>query len=191
MPSTIRTFVAVETSEAVRRRAVELVRTLAAAGADVKWVEPYNLHLTLKFLDEVAEPDMPGVCRAVQEAAAAVPPFDIEVRGAGAFPSPGRPRTLWLGAAGGAEAMIALQAAIDKALRKLGFPKETRRFEPHLTIGRVRGGGPTVVQLGRLLREQAEFDAGQFRVIETVVFASHLSPAGSTYEALSRAALDG
>jgi 2'-5' RNA ligase len=187
----IRTFVAVESSEAVRRRAVELIRTLDAAGADVKWVEPQNMHLTLKFLGDVPEPDVPGVCQAVQEAVAGVRPFDMQVHSAGAFPSAGRPRAVWLGAAGGAEAMIALQAAVDKALRKLGFPKEHRRFEPHLTIGRVRGGGPAVAELGRLLRPLSDFDAGQFRVAETVVFASHLTPKGATYETLGRAALGG
>jgi 2'-5' RNA ligase len=187
----IRTFIAVETSEAVRRRAVELIRALDVAGADVKWVEPQNMHLTLKFLGDVAEADVPGVCQAVQEAVAGVQPFDMAVRGAGAFPSAGRPRTLWLGAAAGAEAMIALQAAVEKPLRALGFPKEHRRFEPHLTIGRVRGGGPTVAELGRLVRQFSDFDAGPFRVVETVVFASHLSPKGATYEALGRAPLGG
>jgi 2'-5' RNA ligase len=187
----LRTFIAVETSEAVRDRVVDLIRALQAARADVKWVERQNLHLTLKFLGDVTDPDLPRVCEAAQQAAAGLPPFDLQIRAAGAFPHPGRPRTLWLGAGEGADATAALAAQIEKALAKLGFPKEGRRFETHLTIGRVRGGGPALAELGRLLREQAAFDAGRFRVAEVVVFASHLSPKGPTYEPLARAALAG
>ncbi|MGA2066449.1 MAG: RNA 2',3'-cyclic phosphodiesterase [Thermoguttaceae bacterium] len=197
MASSIRTFVAVETGEAVRRRAAELMDALRAgplgtAPADVKWVERQNLHITLKFLGDVAEPDLPGVCEAVRQAAAGLPPFDLEIRAAGAFPHPGRPRTLWLGAGDGGEAMAALAAAIEKALHKLGYPKEGRRFETHLTIGRVRGGSaPALAELGRLLRQHAAFDAGRFHVAEVVTFASHLGPKGPTYDALSRAPLGG
>ena len=87
--------------------------------------------------------------------------------------------------------MAALAAALEKALAKLGFPKEARRFEPHLTIGRVRGGGPALAELGRLLRQHAAFEAGRFHVAEVVVFASHLSPKGPTYAPLARAPLGG
>lgn len=185
----MRTFVAVEIAESVRRRAAELVELLRAARADVKWVEPHNMHLTLKFLDEVPLEAIAGVSEAVQQAVASVEPLVFETRGAGAFPSIGRPRTIWLGAGEGEDALVALQSAVDRALRKLGFPKESRRYEPHLTLGRVRGGGPAVVELARLLRGQIEFDAGRSTIDQVVVFASHLSPQGPTYEALSRVPL--
>jgi 2'-5' RNA ligase len=85
--------------------------------------------------------------------------------------------------------MIALQERLEKPLAKLGFRKEPRRFEPHLTIGRVRNGGPAMLALGELLRQQADFEAGRTRVAELVVFSSQLGPQGPTYEALSRAPL--
>ncbi len=91
MKRTVRTFVAVEIAPAVRARAGELIQTLAAAGADVKWVDPPNLHLTLQFLGEVAVAEIPQVCEAVGRGTAAVAPFELEIRGAGAFPHPGRP----------------------------------------------------------------------------------------------------
>jgi RNA 2',3'-cyclic 3'-phosphodiesterase len=189
MKDTFRTFVAVETGDAVRKRAVELIKSLGAAGADVKWVERHNLHMTLKFLDEVPSREIARVCEAVAQAAGQQQPFELEIRGAGAFPSAGRPRTVWLGAGEGQELMIALQGRIDAALKQLGFRKEPRRFEPHLTIGRVRGGGPSVAALGQLLGQQAEFDAGRFLVSEVVVFSSELTREGPIYEALGRAEL--
>ncbi|MGA2031710.1 MAG: RNA 2',3'-cyclic phosphodiesterase [Thermoguttaceae bacterium] len=189
MKNNLRTFVAVEMSEAVRDRAEELIGLLRASAVDVKWVARQNMHLTLKFLDEVPLREIPAVCQAVVAAVADSKAFDFEVRSAGAFPNIRRPRTLWLGGGRGREQMIALQERLEKPLAKLGFRKEPRRFEPHLTIGRVRNGGPAMLALGELLRQQADFEAGRTRVAELVVFSSQLGPQGPTYEALSRAPL--
>ena len=189
MKRTIRTFLAVEIAAAARARTVELIRALGAAGADVKWVGAQNLHFTMKFLDEVPLTEIPQICAVVGRAAATVEPFELEVRGAGAFPSAARPKTVWLGAGRGQEQMIALHAALEKPLQKLGFRKEHRRFTPHLTLGRVRSSGPAVAALGELLRQQADFLAGACHAGEVVVFSSQLTSEGPVYEALSRARL--
>jgi 2'-5' RNA ligase len=189
MKSTLRTFIAVELDEAVRARAGELIGALRASPADVKWVDTHNLHLTLKFLDEVPLTEIPAVCAAVAAAAAKVEPFEMEVRGAGAFPNAGRPRTIWLGAREGVEPMAALHKHLEDALAKLGFRKEHRRFQTHLTIGRVRHSGPALAQLGDLLWQYADFDAGRISVDELVVFSSELDRTGPIYEALGRAPL--
>lgn len=191
MKPTIRTFVAVEINAAVRGRAAELIEQLRAASADVKWVEVQNLHLTLKFLGEVASRETARVCEAVQRGAAELEPFKLEVRGAGAFPNARRPRTIWLGSGSGEQEMVALHGAIEKPLKKLGYRPEHRRFHPHLTIGRVRRGGPGVAELGQLVQQQADFFAGRITVSELVVFSSQLDRTGPTYEALSRAKLGG
>jgi 2'-5' RNA ligase len=189
MRDTVRTFIAVETSAAVRQKAAELIKLLAAAGAKVSWVKPENLHLTLKFLDEVRWNAIADVTAAVQRAAQSVGPFELEIRGAGAFPSPGRPRTLWLGTAEGSEPLAALHAALETALKPLGFPKEHRRFAAHLTLGRVREAGPGAGELAALIKQHADFSAGQFTVRELVVFSSELTPQGPIYEAIGRGPL--
>lgn len=191
MSRAIRTFVAVETSEVVRRRAGELAALLRAAGAEVKWVEPHNLHFTLVFLGDVAEGRVPDVCRAVEQCAAAGAPFALEVRGAGAFPNSARPRTIWLGVGQGAPEMVALHDRIERALEPLGFRPEGRMFEPHLTIGRVKRPTPALERLAPLLETRADFEAGQIRVDEVVVFASQLRPSGPIYQPLARAAFKG
>ncbi len=191
MKDTVRTFVAVETSGAVRQKAAELIDILSATGAKVSWTKPHNLHLTLKFLDEVRWNDIADVTRAVEQAAQSIEPFEQEIRGAGAFPSASRPRTLWLGTAAGSESLAALHAALEKALKPIGFPKEHRRFAAHLTLGRVRDAGPGAYELGPLIKQHADFPAGRFTVEELVIFSSELTPQGPIYEAMGRAELRG
>src|SRR5687768_465516 len=112
MPQTLRTFVAVEIGSETRARAGQLISRLRSAAVNVKWVEPQNLHWSLQFLGEVDIREIPQVCDLVTRAVADVPAFDIEARGAGAFPDVRRPRTLWLGAAEGAAEMVHLHERI-------------------------------------------------------------------------------
>jgi len=183
-----RTFIAVAIPDDVRRRALDCIRALQPVAGDVKWVAPENVHWTLQFLGDVDDLDIPAVCDTAAAAAAEVEPFNVELRGAGAFPANNRPRTLWLGAGAGADAMIALQAAVERALKKLGFRGEHRRYVPHLTLGRIRHGRPPR-ELSEQLAALADYDAGTMLVDEVTVFASQLTPAGSEYTILSRAPL--
>ena len=189
MKKTLRTFVAVEITGPIRARAKELIASLAGTTADVKWVEPHNLHLTLKFLGDVQDTDIAQVCRAVQRGAAEVEPFELELRGAGAFPNAARPRTVWLGAGAGTPEAVTLHDRVEAALAELGYREEHRRFAVHLTIGRVRGGGPGIVELGKLIQQRADFAVGRLTVSEVTIFASTLTPAGPIYEVLGTAPL--
>ena len=191
MPQTIRTFIAVEMDPAIRRAAKGLIEKFRAAGADVGWVAPEKMHLTLKFLGDVRETDVPLVCEAVGEAVAGAAPFELDVRGAGAFPNLSRPRVIWLGSGEGEQAMAGLADRIEAVLESLGFAREARRFHAHLTLGRVRRGGPAISALARMVQEHAEVEIGRTSVEEVVVFSSQLKPTGAVYEALSRAPLGG
>jgi len=189
MKDTVRSFIAIETSQAVRQRAAELVGLLAATGAKVSWVQEHNLHLTLKFLDEVPLGSIPDISAALKRATARFESFELEVRSAGAFPTARRPRTLWLGTGEGSDALARLHAAMESALGPLGFPKEHRRFAAHLTLGRVRGPGPGIDALGPLIQQHADFSAGRILVNELILFSSQLTPQGPVYEVLASAAL--
>jgi len=191
MKKLLRVFIAVPVGDSVRARASELIGTLSGTTAKVKWVDPHQLHLTLKFLGDVPQRDVADVCRAASRGAQAIEPFDLEIRGAGAFPHAARPRTVWLGAAAGADRMIALYDSIETTLAELGFRKEHRRFQPHLTLGRVLGAGPSIAELGTLLGQHADFSAGMTVVDEAAVYASTLTPAGPIYELLGAAPLKG
>ena len=192
MPN-LRTFVAVELAAGVKARAAEAVRLLAESGADVSWAATGSMHLTLKFLGNVREEEMPDVCRVVTAAAAQVETFEFLCRGIGAFPRNEEPRTIWIGIDEGAEALCGLQATIEDALkRELGFPKEARRFLPHLTLGRVkREADPARNSLVELINQMADFKADLTAVDEAVVFSSFLRRSGPEYEAIVHAPLSG
>jgi len=191
MSHTVRTFVAVEIDADCRKAAVRLIDTLRSAGADVKWVAPENLHLTLKFLGNVSSERLAEVCAAVEQAAAGREPFGLELCGAGAFPNPARPRVVWLGTSEGTQPTIELADAVEQALEKLGFGRETRKFHPHLTLGRVRHRTPALAVLTKLLKEHAEFNAGRCEIEQVVVFSSQLTRDGPIYEPLAHAPLGG
>jgi 2'-5' RNA ligase len=184
----LRTFIAVSIPEDVRTRALAAAKQLAAVAPDVKWVEPQSLHWTLQFLGNVDQREIGEICAAVAEAALEHEPFDLEICGAGAFPSPDRPRTLWLGVGQGADQMIALQGSIERSLEPLGFRGEARRYTPHLTIGRPGRGAPPR-ELAAELIALADFQAGTMLVDEVVVYSSELTREGPLYEPLGFAPL--
>jgi 2'-5' RNA ligase len=189
MTQTIRTFVAVELDDPVRKTAERFIEKLHRTGAEVSWVAPQNLHLTLKFLGEILANDVPRVCEAVRAAVAGRAPFEVEICGAGAFPNLARPTTLWLGGGVGEKEMAELAEQVEAALEPLGYRREDRSFRVHLTIGRVRRMTAGLNELKRILEQQARFSAGVLPVKEVVVFASLLEPGGPVYEALGRAPL--
>ncbi len=162
MKDSVRAFIAVETSSAVRQRAAELIAIYAATGAKVSWVKPHNMHLTLKFLDDVPLNSVPEISAAVHQAAAECEPFELEICTAGTFPGPGRPQTLWLGTGDGSEPLGRLHAALERELKPLGFPKEQRRFAAHLTIGRVRRSEVGAAETRALIKQHAVFSTGDF-----------------------------
>ncbi len=102
---------------------------------DVRWVRAEGLHLTLVFLGETADAELPRVTRALDEVAARHPPFSLSLRGAGTFGSKKAPRVLWLGVEGDLAVGGALQADLEQAL---GAKKEHDSWSPHLTLGRSR-----------------------------------------------------
>ncbi|REJ70014.1 MAG: RNA 2',3'-cyclic phosphodiesterase [Planctomycetota bacterium] len=189
--ATLRTFIAVELPNVVRLAAVDLIERLRDTPANVKWVGAAELHWTLKFLGDVPSREIPHVCRAMRQAVEGLASFEIEVRGAGAFPAATRPRTVWLGVGEGLDAFVELHDALERSLAKLGFRSERRRFQPHITLGRVRRSPFGVDELGGLIEQEVEFEAGRMRVAEVVAFSSRLESSGPTYEVLGRAALQG
>ena len=181
----MRAFVAVEIPMTLREQIALLQENLQKTGADIQWVEPPNLHLTLKFLGESDERQLHALEEKLPPAVARTRPFSIRLEGVGAFPKIQFPRILWIGVAQGKEPLMKLAENIEKECRTLGFPSEERPFSPHLTIGRTRSSGH-LSNLSNSL-QQATFQAVQsFEVNEIILFQSVLLPEGPTHTAIKK-----
>lgn len=188
----MRCFVAVDVAAGVRAvlaRTQEALRR-AAPSADVRWTRPEGLHVTLKFLGEVPEARCAEVAAVLSGVAAAHRAVGVLARGLGGFPGAGRPRVLWAGLARGGAELAALARDVDRALAPLGFAAETRPFQGHVTLGRVRSPRG-LAALAAALARHAEEEIGAWTVSELVLYRSRLSPAGARYEALARLPLGG
>jgi 2'-5' RNA ligase len=185
----LRTFIAVEVDKTIRDRLIALQEKLARSGVDVRWVEPDNLHVTLLFLGEVVDRDLAAICKGAAEGSQRVPAFDMQVEKVGCFPNVRRPRTVWAGIGAGAAELCRLHDEIEGPLLDLGcYRREERAYTPHITLGRVKGDGPTQL-LTMALAKEADWQGGQVQVREVHVMSSELTPDGPVYTVLSRAKL--
>ena len=182
----MRTFVAIELDEPIRRAIVTAGERLRGLRLKATWSKDHAIHLTLKFLGDVPPERTPEIAEALEEAAAAVEPFSFAVKGLGAFPSARKPRVFWAGVEEESGALGTLVERIETGLSRLGFKKEGRQFHAHVTIGRVRAAPKDATPW-----LQDPFDAGVQEVDEVVLFQSELRPEGALYTPLARASLGG
>ena len=166
------------------------IERLRAEARGVGWVATENLHVTLKFLGAVEPARLERVAEALAGLAAEAAPFDLGLRGVGAFPTPTRPRVIWAGVAPGGPALAGLAARVDDALGALAFAREGRPFAAHVTLGRVRQPRRDPA-LTAALAAGVERDFGGFRVERLALMRSDLSPKGARYTALGSWPLGG
>lgn len=184
----LRLFIAIVPPLVVRERLAHLREQLRVLGADAKWVETENIHLTMRFLGEVESARASHISRALAEAASRHSAFPVRVQGSGVFPNRRRPRVVWVGLEGDLDALRALQVDIEAGLVPLGFAPEARGFSPHVTLGRLRSetGARALVERLDALRGEVY---GQFTVDRVVLMESKLSSRGPTYHHVHDAAL--
>ena len=133
----IRTFVAVFPPQDVREALFRAARDLRVS-KDFRLVGQEKIHLTLKFLGDVAEKDLGGVEEALHPVRESHRPFEVSTSGFGAFPSEQRARILWAGIEQGSEHLRTLAEEVETLLAPAGFERENRPYLPHLTLGRAR-----------------------------------------------------
>lgn len=190
----MRLFVAVDLDpparEAVAAATAALRRHPVIGAASVKWVEPRNLHLTLRFLGEVEDGAVEAAAGALTPASP-LPAFRTALGSFGAFPARGAPRVIWVGAREGAATLGALRDEVARRLLPLGYTPDTQAYRPHLTVGRVRraAGGLRAA----LTAASAGIDLRQvsWRVGRAVLFESRLSAAGPAYRVVTEMRLGG
>ncbi|HSD10368.1 MAG TPA: RNA 2',3'-cyclic phosphodiesterase [Candidatus Binatia bacterium] len=184
----IRAFLAIRPTDDVIGRLTEVQSELSESGADVRWVSAETLHLTIQFLGEVRESEVPEIERGLQQGLSTLAPFEIECRGLGIFPNQKRPRVVWVGLHGAG--IAALAERVEIVLSPLGFPPEERELTPHITLGRLRSARGWEA-LARLLKANGDRSFGMSRIDHITLYRSQLRPEGAVYTPLVKFSLAG
>lgn len=185
----MRCFIAIDISKRLRKEIGHLQRELCEKAGPidrgVKWVDPKNIHLTLKFLGEVRDQQINQVCGIVGEAAGSYTKFTLNVRKLGAFGSV--VRVLWVGT-GENEALSALQKDLAERLYGVGFAGDTKQFSGHLTLCRIKNSSAGRT-LGKLVKDYETLDLGGLEVNSVCIYKSELTREGPEYTLISKSSL--
>jgi len=179
----LRSFLAIELPEAILKRIGEVQQDLKSARADVRWVSPRNIHLTLKFFGNIEESQIDAITQAIEEPVRVTPSISITVKGIGAFPSLKNPRVIWIGLPDEKKVLVSIQRRLEGELQKIGFQPEDRPYHPHLTLGRMRSNRGKD-ELLKEMEKYREEEFGSFHAERVVLFKSDLRPEGAVYTRL-------
>jgi 2'-5' RNA ligase len=185
----IRSFIALDLPASTKKVLEETSQRLRdqVPHSSVRWSRISNLHLTLQFLGNVDETDLPPIKAALAEVGQQHAPFAFAVGGLGCFPKLKSPRVVWVGVQEETGALLALQRDVEKSLVPLGFKPERRAFRPHLTLGRVRRNARPSEQrqLGDVIARTEVGELDRVRVRWFRLMRSDLQPDGAIYTPLA------
>ncbi len=179
----MRLFIAARIPTAIQNEIADFIDQFLKLPGRVKWVEPHNIHITLKFLGETDAKLLESVIAAAKNAATGVGAFEIALRGCGVFPNMRAPRVFWIGIDDPQKKLAAIAAALDRELTPLGFEPEKRAFSPHLTLGRVKE--PEQLEALKVAFTKATFGPVALKINAIHLVESHLKPSGPVYKDLA------
>lgn len=177
-----RCFIAIDISDTIRSSFCELIDRMKKHEADVKWVPLHNIHLTLKFLGNTPENLLPKIRDCLLNVVLYYNPFYIKIYTTGVFPNRKYPKVIWIGV-GDSELLRNLYMDIENVMVLIGFKKEKKTFNPHLTLGRVRSQ-KGIINLINVLDTFKHNDFGNILVKQIKVMKSELKPKGAEYSCL-------
>ena len=180
----VRMFVAISLPVLLLDKVTQVQRRLRAHpdAKPVRWARPEQVHLTLKFLGNVAGGELSRLAEALTSACAGLKVFELGLAGLGCFPHTSNPRVVWIGVTGAVTQLENLQRRVEEALRGFGeHTDEARTFHPHLTIGRVNARGDEGRRLGDLLVRERVPGLGAWPVRQVELVQSELNPQGARH----------
>jgi RNA 2',3'-cyclic 3'-phosphodiesterase len=190
----MRLFIAITPDESAQKTLYVLQQRLEQAKARIRWVNPQQYHLTVKFIGEAAEEQLPEIIKRLDSAAAQTPPFELEITGLDRIESRGKVRVITAEINSPDQRLTRLHRLVDQNLAGMGFDLDMRELRPHITLGRVQSNHG----LNRLLRRLEHFSPehqdlmdpiGGWEVIDVHLIQSTLTPDGSEYKILHTAKL--
>ncbi|MEE9442745.1 MAG: RNA 2',3'-cyclic phosphodiesterase [candidate division Zixibacteria bacterium] len=177
----LRLFIALHLPGQIKEKLEKVISDLRPLADGIKWVEPKNMHLTLKFLGDTEEEIVEGVAGAVIRALTGRRVFEVKLSECGGFPNLKNPRVIWAGI-DGADPAVEMAMAINNELAKIGIEKDKKRLSPHLTLGRIKRRSD-LSRLSNYLRN-LYFDSEAVILDRAALIKSTLTPRGPIYENL-------
>ncbi len=188
---TIRSFIAIPLDLAVQKTAARLVKRLAADKDGIKWVPTDNLHLTLKFLGDVDNVEVPKVCQYIEQACADIETIELTFSGALALPSREKTRMIGVHIDEPGGQLVKLVSNLERLLADLGFKPESRDYVPHLTLGRTRAGSRRASEeVLQRLEKETNAQLGTMRAEAVILMGSFLEKSGPSYQVMGTIELD-
>jgi len=182
MSESIRSFLAFDIeNDTVLKRLVTVQRQLFQTGADLKLVEPQNIHITIRFLGNITSVMAEKIFDEMKKLQ--FTPFTVQIKGLGAFPNLNYSRVIWTGITMGTDQLKNIFSQLESRLRGLGFTPDSKGFGPHLTIARVRSGRKKQ-QLAKFITENANYEFGTINANCLRLKKSDLTPRGPVYSTL-------
>jgi RNA 2',3'-cyclic 3'-phosphodiesterase len=178
----MRTFIAVDTPENIKRKMTEVQSELKLSDADVKWETSNKFHITIKFLGEVKETMIDDIIGKIQEVSSKFPPFALQYEKVGCFPNMKNPRVFWIGCRDISQNLSKIKTKLDEQLKQFGFEAEDRAFHPHITLGRVKSQSG-IKNLIPII-ENLTFKSEVIECQQILIMKSVLKPSGSEYSIL-------
>ena len=176
----MRCFIAIELNKEIQSALLKAIKILKEKDDKVRWAKPSGIHLTLKFLGKIKSEFIPKIESVLKKTAKNHAPFSLCIKGIGTFPLRSqKPRIIWAGIKEN-ESLVSFQEELDKNLIELGFTGEKRKFQPHLTLGRIK----SYLHINNLLSKipnYQEFEFGKKEVSKIILYESILNPSGVKY----------
>jgi len=174
--NTSRLFIAVALPDSIIHEVEQLTNKSKAELPFQKWTHPSDYHITLKFLGDTGDDQIPAIQKEVESAISEIAsPFTLAIDEPGTFGKPASPSILWMGVAGQLQELNRLQASIDEATAKVGFSLEERAYNPHITIAR-RYQGESAWNANALKPLYTEWKSNRefnWQVSDIVLYRSH------------------
>lgn len=175
-----RGFIAIDVN--VTPNILNLLKDITNSNADVKLVEPQNIHITLKFLGDVQEDNIEEIEQIMKDSVKEIEPFTLKLSGTGVFPNQNYIRVVWIGIKD-SEIIETISRSIDERLSQLDFKREKRGFSAHLTIGRVKTAKNKQLLL-KAIERYKDFEFSTQEVNSIKLKKSDLTPKGPIYTTL-------
>lgn len=172
----MRAFIAIEIPDNQKKIVWNFIQEFKKLNLPIKWVEYENLHITLKFFGEIDEKKLAQILPVLSSISNSTKSFTMQLENFGCFPNIRNPRVLWTGVSQGTNEIISLAEQLEKNLVKFGFKKESKKYHPHLTIGRIK----TFCKVDDIINTAVKTEP--FNVNEFILFKSTLLSSGPVYE---------